>query len=363
MTTELTRRTGVGRCSGLPKVPTGSLFCWRGLLLLAALAILLPRNNGAGAERAEPAEEPEIRFTLSEEEWPQCVAFSPDGRKILAGTNAGRLWVWERKKGAVPEKIRLTSGRLLSGPVLCLGFSPEGGRALAGCADRMVRVVDLTTAKVTQVLQGHEQAVFSVAFCRDGQHALSGSAGSVRTASILLWDLKTGQPVRRYNAKDVVYGLALAPDERRFLTTEFKSIQEWDLQSGERLRTLEGHESRIYSVFYSSDGQTIISGGYGQLRTWDAKTGKCVRTVGEDTYSADHFALSPDGRRILLGTNKEMQLLGLKTGQELKRWKGLVGKVWVAFSPDGRYALSGEEHGPVSLWRLPEGDKATPPGK
>ncbi len=224
-------------------------------------------------------------------------------------------------------------------------------------------MVDLTTAKVIQVLQGHEQAVFSVAFCRDGQRAFSGSAGSVRTASILLWDLKTGQPVRRYNAKDVVYGLALAPDEKRFLTTEFKSIQEWDLQSGERLRTLEGHEYRIYALFYSDNGQTIISGGAFVVRVWDAKTGKCVRTVGDGKFRAEHFALSPDGRRILLGGTKEMQLLDLKTGRELKCWKGLVGEVWVAFSPDGRYALSGEQLGPVSLWRLPEGDKETPSGK
>ncbi len=123
-TTELICCIEVGCRSGLPNTLPGARFCWRGVLLLAALALLLPRNNGAGAERAEQTEEPELRFSLSEEEWPQCVAFSPDGRKVLAGTDAGRLWVWERKKGAVPAKIRLTSGELLTGPVLCLGSLP-----------------------------------------------------------------------------------------------------------------------------------------------------------------------------------------------------------------------------------------------
>jgi hypothetical protein len=39
----------------------------------------------------------------------------------------------------------------------------------------------------------------------------------------------------------------------------------------------------------------------------------------------------------------------VKTGNKLRVWKGLVGSVRVAFSPDGRFAASGEaEH--ISLW-------------
>ena len=338
-----------------PQAPLRSGPCRQGALVLAALLPCLPWLNGPGGSLAGPAEKPAYYFPLSEDEWPQCVAFSPDGRKLYAGTNAGRLWIWELKHGIALEKIRLTSGKLLTGAVDCLAISPDGGRALAGCADHEIRVVDLATAKVIHVLQGHKAAVFSVSFTRDGQRAFSGSSGGA-LSTIFQWDLKTGKPVRRYDGKDVVNGLALAPDGQRFLTTESRSIQEWDLQSGERLRTLKGHEARVYAVFYSPDGQTIISGGWDGIRVWDAKTGKGVRAVGDRKFNAHHFALSPDGRRILLGGEKEMQLLDLETGRELKRWRGLVGEVRVAFSPDGRYALSGEAHGPVSLWLLPEVD-------
>jgi WD40 repeat protein len=315
--------------------------------LLATLLCL----SGEGASLEGPVEGPEYRFALSEDEWPQCVAFSPDGRKVYAGTNAGKLWTWELKKKAAPKILRLTAGRLLSGPVLCVALSPDGRRALAGCADDKVRVVDLEKAEVTHVLRGHRDPVFSVAFSRDGQHALSGSSGR---ATIFQWDLKTGRSLHRFQGEEIVDSLAIAPDGRRFLATEFMSIQEWDLQSGERLRSLKGHEARIYALFYSPDGQSIISGGWDGVRVWDVKTGKCLRAVGDREINAHHFALSPDGGRILLGGTKEMQLLDLKEGKELKRWRGLTGNVHVAFSPDGRRALSGEEQGPVSLWVLPE---------
>jgi len=353
MATDSRHHSAVEFRSGLPKAPLGLWDRRRGIPILAALLTLWCWFNGTGGSFADTAEKPEYRFVLSEDEWPECVAFSPDGRKVFAGTNAGNIWVWELKKGAAPQKIRLTAGELLTGSVGCLAISPDGSRVLAGCADKTVRVVDLATAKVTHVLRGHGYPVFSVAFSRDGQRAFSGSSGSA-SSTICQWDLKTGKLLRRYDAKDIVDCLAIAPDGRRFLTTETKSVQEWDLQSGERLRTLEGHEYRIYAVFYAADGQTLISGGYDAVRVWDAKTGKCVRTIGDGTFNASHFALSPDGRRILSGGTKEMQLLDLKTGQELKRWRGLVGHVCLAFSPDGRFALSGEQDGPVSLWILPE---------
>src|SRR5262245_22864076 len=349
-------------CSVPPIAPLGSRNRRRRVIVLAAVLTCLPWFNRTGGSLAGPSEKPAYRFGLSEDEWPHCVAFSPDGGKVFAGTNKGRLWIWEVKKGAVPEKVRLSSGGLLTGSVLSLAISLDGSRALAGCADHRVRVVDLGTAKVTHILRGHDTPVFSVSFSRDGQRALSGSSGN---GTIFQWDLKTGKQVSRSDGEDVVDGLAISPDQKRFLTTEFMAVQEWDFQSGKRIRTLKGHEARLAGVFYSPDGQTIISGGWDGVRVWDAKTGKCVRTVWDGKFNAERCALSPDGRRILLGGVKAMQLLDLKTGKELKRWDGLAGNVRVTFSPDGRYALSGEEHAPVSLWALPEEDtnKETPARK
>lgn len=341
-------------CSHTISILNESVYCCRAVVVVIALLTILFESNGSGTSLAVGAEKPEHRFVPAKDEWAASVAFSPDGQKVFAGTNAGNLWIWDLKKEGQAAQVRLTSGDLLAGSVLSLAISPDGSSALAGCADNRVRVVDLVATKVTHILKGHGNPVFSVAFSADSQRAFTGSSGSAGTTTIIQWDLKTGKSLRRYEPEQIAASLALAPDERRFLATEFTSIQEWDVKSGERLRTLKGHEYRVYGVFYSPDGKTIISGGFDSVRVWDATTGKCLRTLGEGKFDAYHFALSPDGNRILLGGVRKMYLLDLETGIELKRWEGLDARVSVAFSPDGRSVLSGEQFGPVSVWLLPE---------
>src|SRR5262245_65165247 len=141
-------------CSVPPIAPLGSRNRRRRVIVLAAVLTCLPWFNGTGGSLAGPTDKPAYRFALSEDEWPHCVAFSPDGRKVFAGTNKGRLWIWEVKKGAVPEKVRLSSGGLLTGSVLSLAISPDGSRALEGCADQRVREGDLGTVRAHHICRG-----------------------------------------------------------------------------------------------------------------------------------------------------------------------------------------------------------------
>ena len=49
-----------------------------------------------------------------------------------------------------------------------------------------------------------------------------------------------------------------------------------------------------------------------------------------------------------------LRLWDLSTGQELRRFEGHTQRVWcVAFSPDGRRALSGAADASLRLWALP----------
>ena len=46
---------------------------------------------------------------------------------------------------------------------------------------------------------------------------------------------------------------------------------------GAFVRQLLGHEDRVYSVDYSSDGRFVVSGSHDStVRIWDVDTGECV---------------------------------------------------------------------------------------
>jgi hypothetical protein len=83
------------------------------------------------------------------------------------------------------------------------------------------------------------------------------------------------------------------------------------------------------------------------------RTRKLVRKFGNRDLLVESLGLSSNGRRILLGGTNEMQLWEVGDGRLLKRFTKLNGSVSVAFSPDGRYALSGEMWGRVRFWALP----------
>jgi WD40 repeat protein len=78
-----------------------------------------------------------------------------------------------------------------------------------------------------------------------------------------------------------------------------------------------------------------------------------VETKG--TVSA--VAFSPDGKRALSASeDKTLKLWDLATKKEIRTLKGHEGEVYAAaFSPDGRYALSGSEDKSVRLWDVTTG--------
>ena len=96
---------------------------------------------------------------MPNDDWPQSVAFSPDGKKAFAGTIGGNLWVWNLGALNTSKRITLTSGDLLTGSVDCLAVSPDGTRLLAGCADRCIRVVDVKSEKVTRSERAQRSSV------------------------------------------------------------------------------------------------------------------------------------------------------------------------------------------------------------
>ena len=76
--------------------------------------------------------------------------------------------------------------------VSSVAFSPDGTRIVSGSDDKTVRVWDADTGKpVGEPLTGHTDAVSSVAFSPDGNRIVSGSDDK----TVRVWDAATGQPI------------------------------------------------------------------------------------------------------------------------------------------------------------------------
>ncbi len=97
------------------------------------------------------------------------------------------------------------------------------------------------------------------------------------------------------------------------------------------------------------------------MRLWDVETGRCLRVLEGHTDWIQEVAWSADGRYALSGgeygaVDETVRLWEVETGRCLRVLKGHVNAIWsVAWSPDQRLALSGSADGTVRLWDVETG--------
>ena len=58
------------------------------------------------------------------------------------------------------------------------------------------------------------------------------------------------------------------------------SIRLWNVQSGECLKTLNGHTALINSIAFNPDNRTLVSSSEDEtIKLWNLKSGECIRTL------------------------------------------------------------------------------------
>lgn len=180
-----------------------------------------------------------------------------------------------------------------------------------------VVLADQNQFQCLHTLTGHSARVFSVAISPDGQtFASGGEDGEIR-----LWNLDTGELIRsldrhetikqwhphtgerlnvleEWKDSSLVFSITFSPDSQILVIgSAHGKIKLWNLETGELLRSLEGHSENVNSITISSDGQILVSGsGNGEIKLWNLRTGELLRTFDGNSDWVECLAISPDGQ-------------------------------------------------------------------
>jgi hypothetical protein len=302
------------------------------------------------------------------------------------------------------------------GAVLSLAFSPDGRQLISGGEDHTIRVWDVDNGKELRQLTGHKFGVSTLVVSADGKRLLSSDNGTVRLWDLtkkdplislnMASDLGTAKEVvttagfgpasplavsvnNALMALDVwrvvplgqlkhirldarrVQNVAVSPDGSRALTAGEDSVGVWDLKNKDQLHRLQGHKGLVVRAVFAPSGNAAASGAADHtVRTWDLETGKQVRVMAAGSVVVA-LAFDREGKRLLSGSSgreglvfkqedpvvdeRPLRLWDVRTGREVAYFDAPRAAVWaVAFSPDGRWAVSGGEDSVIRLWPLPQ---------
>ena len=227
-----------------------------------------------------------------------------NGKVVVYGTVSGRVRLWSEDTG-VAETVGSCGGSAWE-----VAIRPGGNDLAAACGDGSGRYWDLsgsTTGKIVRLGSGSEEGI----------------------------DWFPGEKVLAWGTKDGSVGL-------------------WEPDSGTVTRSQQHAHEYLQGIAVSSDGTRIAASGHNGTVVFDREVRELTRIDGPHMRPAFH----PDGRRLGITTMHGPVLVrDLETGSEVVLEGHSVSDEVnsVAFSPDGKLAVTASDDGTVRTWEVDTG--------
>ncbi|KAG8363634.1 hypothetical protein BUALT_Bualt19G0042900 [Buddleja alternifolia] len=211
------------------------------------------------------------------------IDFDFDEGKIV-GLVGSRIYIWRR----IGTRDIFSSRDGLFTKGLCMRYVDP--QAVVGCKDGRVRVFDLYSRKVSQIIKMHHGPVSSISFT-DEQLIVSGSS----LGSISMSDLSSDQRVDTLGTASYTGGiktLCLNPSSYLLFAGSSAGYAScWDLRTMRSLWNTRVSPNALYSMHHlRNDKSTLVVGGIdGVLRILDQDSGEvlssCIMEENGNIYS------------------------------------------------------------------------------
>ncbi len=305
------------------------------------------------------------------------VAISPDGERLVTGSDDRTAQYWDTRTGAAigsPLKHR--------GDVHELAFSTDGKRLLSADYGTTAYIWDVESgARIHTLPHGntpreavvvsHAGGVLGAAFRPPDNAQLVTCCGD---GTIRIWDARSGKEEDRLAnpTKHMVHDVVVSADGKWILTSSHdKTVRLWDFDSRELLATFK-LDTRAVTADFRGDGQIVTGDAGGLMFLWSveaalADADRTLEVAAEEFLAGPwrqrgaihRLRVSPDGTRFLsasLDTTAQLwdpdqdAAVGAAFEHEAAVWA-------VAFAPDGARVATACDDNVARLWRPARGQR------
>ncbi len=302
-----------------------------------------------------------------------AVSFSPDGKYIVTGSldKKNAIVLWQAAAGnfirtyrTIYETRRDTaSTETFHHKINSISFSSNGKTFVSGGRDGTAKIWSISEAEANRTfgkprydeLLAKYQGVYSASFSPDGKWIAAGDGDTVR-----IWEAATGKTIRQWRGHDKrVLSVRFSSDGRYLATgSEDKSAKLWLAKTGENVRVFIGHTGTVYSVSFRPDGKYLVTGSQDQTaKLWEVDTGKLIHTFSGQVEEVSCVDFSPDGKYLAMGSSQDTagiaSLWDLTAGQKIRSFRGHGGGIHaLRFSPDGSFFVTASADNTAKLWEV-----------
>ncbi|KAI1150731.1 WD40 repeat-like protein [Nemania diffusa] len=185
--------------------------------------------------------------------------------------------------------------------ICSVAFSPDGRLLVSGSNDGTARIWNVEVGETLWTLLAEDGCIYSVAFSSQREGSKAGVVAAGSEGSVTLWDANTGRLLNRLNYQGSINSLAFSADARWLAVASSFTVHIREL--GDNAKATDAgmklpfekieYNNTIRSVVFSPDGQLLATGSEDtKVRVWsvesiwnEGQSNNLTDQAGRDTTS------------------------------------------------------------------------------